>query len=441
MMNEGSLTQFDSDDKRRRSFLMTPQFKLSVVFVSTLLTLMLVVGSLIGKGQESDGAYRPLAVYTEVLAKIKSDYVEEPNMEKVTNGALQGLVEFLDPQSSYLTAEQFEKVTEHLDYPDRGSGLSTGLVVRKRSGYATVLHVLPGSAGDRAGIRPFDLIEAIDGLSTQLMPPAYLLAMLSGPPESRVTVLVRSLQRSEEPQEYTLVRGPVEVPAVEHKMLENDVGYVALDTVDTERVNQLAVAVEKLESQGAKKLILDLRGNAVGETEEGVRLADQFLDSGLIASLKGQQYPGNEFHAGPDSTITSLPLVVITDRATAGAAELAAAAILDNKRGEVVGERTYGLAAIQETITMEDGAALILSVAKYRRPSGEALQDGGLTPSFPLSPTTVRRHRMSQFPGAGGMLPTPPEAPDEAESDQEDPYLKKALEVLTGDEAAKKKAA
>ena len=90
MMNEGSLTQFDSDDKRRRSFLMTPQFKLSVVFVSTLLTLMLLVGSLIGKGQESDGAYRPLAVYTEVLAKIKSDYVEEPNMEKVTNGALQG---------------------------------------------------------------------------------------------------------------------------------------------------------------------------------------------------------------------------------------------------------------------------------------------------------------------------------------------------------------
>ena len=420
---------------------MTPRLKLSVVFVSTLLTLMLVVGSLIGKGQESNGAYRPLAVYTEVLVKIKSDYVEEPDMEQVTNGALQGLVEFLDPQSSYLTAEQFQKVTEHRDYPDRGTGLSTGLVVRKRNGYATVLNVLPGSAADRAGIRPFDLIEAIDGLRTRLMPPAYLLAMLSGPPESSVTVLVRSLRRSEEPQEYTLVRGPVEVPAVEHKMLESDVGYVALGTVDSERVNQLADAVEKLESQGASKLILDLRGNAVGEAEEGVRLADQFLDSGLIASLKGQQYPGNEFHADPDSTITSLPLVVITDRATAGAAELAAAAILDNKRGEVVGERTYGLAAMQKTITMEDGTALILSVAKYQRPTGEALQDGGLTPSFPLSPATVRRHRMSQFPGADGMLPTPPEAPGEAESDQEDPYLKKALEVLTGDEAAKKKAA
>ena len=404
---------------------MIPRLKLSVVFVSTLLTLLLVVGSLIGKGQESDDAYRPLAVYTEVLAKIKSDYVEEPDMEKVTNGALQGLVEFLDPQSSYLTAEQFQKVTEHLDYPDRGSGLSTGLVVRKRNGFTTVLHVLPGSAADRAGIRAFDLIEAIDGLSTQLMPPAYLLAMLSGPPESSVAVLVRSLRSSEEPQEYTLVRGPVEARAVEHKMLESDVGYVALDTVENESVNQLAGAVKRLESQGASKLVLDLRGNAVGETEEGVRLADLFLDSGLIASLRGQQYAGNEFHAGPDSTITSLPLVVITDRATAGAAEVAAAAILDNKRGEVVGERTYGLAAVQKTVTMEDGAALILSVAKYQRPTGEALQDGGLTPSFPLSPATVRRHRMS----------------GEAVSDQEDPYLKKALEVLTGDEAAKKKAA
>ena len=420
---------------------MNPRFKLTVVFVSTLLTLMLVVGSLIGGGQEGDGAYRPLAVYTEVLAKIKSDYVEEPNMDKVTNGALQGLVEFLDPQSSYLTAEQFEKVTEHLDYPDRGTGLSTGLVVRKRNGYATVLHVVPGSAADRAGIRPFDLIEAIDGLSTQLMPPAYLLAMLSGPPESSVAVLVRSLRRSEEPEEYTLVRGPVETPVVEQKMLESDIGYVALDAVASESVNQLAGAVKGLESQGATKLVLDLRGNAAGETEEGVRLADLFLDSGLIASLKGQQYPGNEFHAGPESKITSLPLVVITDRATAGAAELAAAAILDNKRGEVVGERTYGLAAVQKTITMDDGAALILSVAKYQRPTGEALQDGGLTPSFPLSPATIRRHRMSQYIGSGGVLPAPPEAPGAAESDQEDPYLKKALEVLAGDEAAEKKAA
>ncbi len=420
---------------------MTPRFKLSVVFVSTLLTLMLVVGSLIGRGQESDGAYRPLAVYTEVLAKIKSDYVEDPNMDKVTNGALQGLVEFLDPQSSYLTAEQFAKVTEHLDYPDRGTGLSTGLVVRKRNGYATVLHVVPGSAADRAGIRPFDLIEAIDGLSTQLMPPAYLLAMLSGPPESSVAVLVRSLRRSEEPEEYTLVRGPVEAPVVEQKMLESDIGYLALDAVASESVDQLAGAVKRLESQGATKLVLDLRGNAAGETEEGVRLADLFLDSGLIASLKGQQYPGNEFHAGPESKITSLPLVVITDRATAGAAELAAAAILDNKRGEVVGERTYGLAAVQKTITMEDGAALILSVAKYQRPTGEALQDGGLTPSFPLSPATIRRHRMSQYIGSGGVLPAPPEAPGAVESDQEDPYLKKALEVLAGDEAAEKKAA
>jgi carboxyl-terminal processing protease len=420
---------------------MNPRFKLTVVFVSTLLTLMLVVGSLIGGGQEGDGAYRPLAVYTEVLAKIKSDYVEEPNMDKVTNGALQGLVEFLDPQSSYLTAEQFEKVTEHLDYPDRGTGLSTGLVVRKRNGYATVLHVVPGSAADRAGIRPFDLIEAIDGLSTQLMPPAYLLAMLSGPPESSVAVLVRSLRRSEEPEEYTLVRGPVETPVVEQKMLESDIGYVALDAVASESVNQLAGAVKGLESQGATKLVLDLRGNAAGETEEGVRLADLFLDSGLIASLKGQQYPANEFHAGPESKITSLPLVVITDRATAGAAELAAAAILDNKRGEVVGERTYGLAAVQKTITMEDGAALILSVAKYQRPTGEALQDGGLTPSFPLSPATIRRHRMSQYIGSGGVLPAPPEAPGAAESDEEDPYLKKALEVLAGDEAAEKKAA
>lgn len=415
---------------------MTPRLKLGVVFVSTLFALMLVVGSLVGGGQDNDGAYRPLAVYTEVLAKIKSDYVEDPDLDKVTNGALRGLVEFLDPQSSYLTAEQFERVVERGKYPDQGTGLSTGLVVHKRNGYATVLTVLPGSSAAQVGIRPFDLIEAVDGLSTQVMPPAYLLAMLSGPPGSDVAVLVRRLRRSEEPQRYTLVRGPVEMPVVEQKILEDGVGYVALGSVGDESVDQLSSAVKALESRGARSLILDLRGSAAGRTEEGIRLADLFLDTGVVASLEGQQYPGNEFQASAESTVTTLPIVVITDRTTAGAAELVAAAILDNERGEIVGERTYGLAAVQKTINMEHGAALILSVAKYERPSGESLQGDGLTPSFPLLPADIRRYRLSQFADSDDATTTSSDVVSETVSKQEDPFLKKALEVLAGGKAA-----
>lgn len=151
---------------------MTPRIKLGVVFTSMLLTVMLVLGAVMGKSKEGEGAYRPLSVYSEVLAKVKSDYVEEPNMEEVTRGALQGLVEYLDGSSSYLTGEQYQAYQKALKNDDHGSGLATGMSVQKRAGYCYVLSVLPGSPADQAGIRVGDLIEAINGLNTRVMPPA-----------------------------------------------------------------------------------------------------------------------------------------------------------------------------------------------------------------------------------------------------------------------------
>ena len=416
-----------------RLIAMTHRLKFWIVFCSSLLTVMLVIGALMGKDQGDQGAYKPLGVYSEVLRHIKSDYVEDPDISKVTRGALQGLIEHLDPMSSYLGAEEHASFQESQANPDKGTGLSTGLVVHKRVGYVTVLSVLPGSSADKAGIRIGDLIEAVDGLSTRAMPPAYLYALLSGEPDTSVRVLVRSLRNSEEPEEYTLKRGPVVLPAAEHKVLDGGVGYLDVDVLDKERVDQVAKAIKELESQGVSKFVLDLRANSVGDTAEGVRLANFFMDEGKIASLKGQQYPEKLFAADSETTLTRLPLVLITDRATAGGAELAAAALLDSKRAKLVGERTYGLAALQKTILLEDGAALILSIAKYHRPTGEALQDGGVTPSDPVSPADVRRYRESQFPSD---LKDPPPVGVPAEEDGEDPYLKKALEVVKEEAAA-----
>ena len=420
---------------------MTARIKFSIVFCSTLLTVMLVIGALMGKEPVEDGAYRPLRVYSDVLRHIKSNYVEAPDMSKVTLGALQGLIEYLDPLSSYLTAEQFEQFTETRGNPDKGTGMATGLVIHKRVGYTTVLAVLPGSSADKAGIRPGDLIEAIDDLNTRVMPPAYLHALLSGKPGTSVDVLVRSLRNSEEPEEHTLLRGEVELPAVTKKILEPGIGYIDLDVVDAERVAEVAAAVKALQAEGAEKIVLDLRGNAVGQSGAGIQLANLFLNSGRIASLKGRQHGEEKFEADAESTVADLPLAVISNRATAGSAELAAAALLDNKRAELVGERTYGLAAVQKTIELDDGAALILSVAKYHRPAGKALQDGGVTPSHPLTPAAVRRYRESRYP-SDLNAPPPPEPPgaDRSEDDK-DPYIEKAVEVLKTVATPVKKAA
>lgn len=406
---------------------MGSRFKFSIVCTSFLITILLVVGAVLGKSEEQEGAYRPLAVYTEILARIKSDYVEEPDIPRVTQGALQGLVEYLDPVSSYLSADQYDKYKERLDAVDGGSGLATGMLVRKHGAYTSVLTVLPGSPADQAGIRPDDLLDAIDNISTRVMPPAYLLSRLSGEPGSSVTVMIRPSSDYDSPVEHTLTRSEPVLPDIAARMLVDSVGYLDADVLGPEHVRQLADAVRKLESEGATKLILDLRRNAHGAPEEGIALADLFVSDGRLASLKGQNFPEESFGATADATITDLPLAVIVGRPTAGGAEIAAAAIQQSKRGELVGEATSGVAARQSTLDLDDGAALILSVAKYHGPSGAAIHNEGLEPDHALTQRALRRYRDVQR-----RVFDTPEARRKAEEEVGDPFLDQALQALGG---------
>ncbi len=404
---------------------MSSRFKFSVICSSFLITILLVVGAVLGKSEEQEGAYRPLAVYTEILARIKSDYVEEPDIPKVTQGALQGLVEYLDPASSYLSQEQYREYQERLDSADGGSGLSTGMAVRKQGAYTSVLAVLPGSPAAEAGIRTDDLIDAIDNVSTRVMPPAYLMAMLSGEPGSTVTVMVRSSSDYESPVEHTLTRYAPVLPGVESHLREDGIGYVDADALGPEQVEQVAEALRSLEREGATKLVLDLRENAIGAPEDGVALADLLVSEGVIATLKGQSFPEKVSVATAEATVTSLPIAVIVDRPTAGAAEIAAAAVQQSKRGQVVGEESSGLAAYQETIALDDGAALILSVANYHGPSGESIHKEGVQPDRELSPRDLRRYRDVQR-----RVFDSPEVQQREEEEVGDPFLDLALESL-----------
>lgn len=392
-----------------------------------LLTIMLVVGAVIGRSEEkSDGAYKPLSVYTEVLARIKSDYVEEPDIQQVTRGALQGLVEYLDPMSSYLSAEQYGEYKQRLDNQDAGRGWTTGLFVHKRGMYTAVLSVLPDSPADKAGIEAGDLIEAIDDKGTRLMPPSLLYARLSGEPGSTVRVLVRASRGDYvDPVEHSLERVEITFPAVSSRMLDGSIGLIDMSVFSEESVEQTAAAVRELAKAGAKGLILDLRENLIGDPQLGYKLAELFVSNAALGSLSGQKFTDQEFKSAAGSAITDLPLTILLDRPASGASEIAAAALLDSERADLVGENTYGLAAHQETIELEDGAALILSVAKYHRPSGEPLHSEGVEPNYPLEPAQLRLYRN----------------PDQRESDYTDPFIEKALEVLGGEAAELDKAA
>jgi len=396
---------------------MNSRFKLAVISFSTVLVVFLLLGAVMGRSASPEDAYRHLSVYSEVLSRIKSEYVEEPDIKNVTLGAINGLLESIDPYASYLNAEQYKQYQRSLETKKA----SVGLVLSKKFGYVGIVDVIPGSSAAKAGLNTGDLLESIGGIATRDMPLAFAEILLQGEPGSSVEISALRL-RKPEPQKITLTRATVKYPAVVAKIMPDQIGYVQVQSMENGKVKEIAAALESMQKQGAKKILLDLRNSATGKPEDGVALANLFLDKGPIAYMQGQKIARQNFDADPSKVVSRLPLVVVTNRGTANAAEVAAAGLLDDKRAEVVGERTYGDASMRRAITMDDGAAVILSVAKYYSPSGKAIQDTGVTPSVLVNDVDQ---------AAEADDDTQPAAPEPAAPKKgEDPVLKRALEVL-----------
>jgi carboxyl-terminal processing protease len=361
---------------------MSMKIKAVILSFSAALVLFTVIGGLQGvRASSNEGAYRQLQVYSEVLSRVRSEYVEEPDIPRVTNGALHGLLDSLDPDSSYLTAAEYKDYKAHKTEADGGIGAA----VSKRFGYATVISVIPAGPADKAGLQASDILESIEvggaNKSTHDLSLAEIHNLLVGQPGSTLTVAVVRARRAE-PQKIVVTRAMVTVPPVADKMVEDGIGEIQVDAFTKGKSQEVAAKVKGLQKSGAKKLILDLRNCAEGEATEGIATANLFLNHGTITYLQGQKYPREAFNAEPSKAITALPLVVLVNKGTAGAAEIVAAAILDNGRGDVIGDKTFGEGSVQKVIELPDSGALILSVAKYYSPRGKAIQDAAVTPNI-----------------------------------------------------------
>jgi carboxyl-terminal processing protease len=331
-------------------------------------------------GGAEDGAYSQMRVYGEVLKKIQTDYVIEPNINDVTTGALHGLLESLDSDSSYLTP------TEYKIYKDRPStGVAqVGITISKRFGYATVVSVLPGSPADKEHLTDGDVIESIGEQSTRELSLAVIRLMLDGKPGTSVTFSVVR-PRKADPDKLTLIRTiPAAPPLAEQQYENSTILYLKPGPLTAARVDEIAAKLKA--SSKATKVLLDLRDSSGDDARQGLRLANFFLKQGTLATLTGQKFPVQTFSADPAQFLTDAPLAVLVNRGTYGAAELAAAALEDAKRGDVVGERTFGEGSVQKTIELPDGAALLLTVAKYESPTGKKIQDEAVTPTVAVAP-------------------------------------------------------
>ena len=356
-------------------------------------------------GGDQDGAYRQMRVYAEVLKKIQTDYVTEPNVNDVTTGALHGLLESLDSDSSYLSPAEYKI------YKDRpASGVAqVGINVSKRFGYATVVSVVPGSPADHEHLADGDVIESIGDQSTRELSLAVIRLMLEGKPGSTVNLSVVRPRKSD-PDKLTLTRTLVsQAPMAEQQYENATILYLKPGLLTAARVDEVAARI-KAGGKG-RKVLLDLRDSTGDDADQGVRLANFFLKQGTIATLEGQKFPVQTFTADAAKFLTDAPLAVLVNRGTYGAAEIAAGAILDAKRGDVVGERTFGEGSVQKTIELPDGAALLLTVAKYQSPDGKKIEDDAVTPNVTVNEPI-------------------PEDDDEATAPKGDEPLTKALDLL-----------
>jgi len=398
---------------------MSTRSKLFVLTCSLALVVVMALGQMgVRASGTNDGPYAQLQVYSEVLSRVEREYVDEPNIPQVTNGALHGLLEALDSSSSYLSPAEYKEFQARSG--ERRGGI--GAAVSKRFGYADVVSIIPGGAAEKAGIQNYDIIEAIEGKSTHEMSPVEINSLLAGDPGSTVTVSVVRARKAE-PQKVVITRDVFSNPAASSKVVDAGIGYIKVDWFTKGKSTEVANLIRSLQKSGAAKLILDLRNSADGDPAEGIATANLFLDHGTITYLQGQKYPKQAFTAEADKAITKLPVVVLVNRGTAGPAEIVAAAILENARGDVLGDKTFGAGSIQKMIPLQDSSALNLTVAKYYSPQGKAIQDSAVTPNI-----LVAGEEEVTLPDEDESAT--PATDQEPKKTPQDEQLKKAIEVV-----------
>ncbi len=419
--------------------------------ISAAAGLYAVVGGILSPWtraqQPINDAGAQIRIFESVLQHIQNDYVDQPNLEKVRFGALRGLVGGLDPYSSYLTPQQVADFNAAKTSKKVGIGAEFSQV----SLYLYVVSVVKDSEADKAGLKAGDVIEYIENKATRDISLYDARQMILGDPGTAVNL--RVLRAASKPLSLKVTRGTYKIPSPESRIEAGKTGVVKVYSLEAGETEKIKAQVQGLQKQGVQKIVLDLRGVATGNIDEGVALANLFIGTGELAKVIGRENKVTRtFAADPAKAIFDGKLAVIIDLGTAGPGEVVAAAVLDRKRGEVVGERSFGAGTEQELKTLRGGDGLLLTVAKWASPNGvpflgEDRATTGVKPSVevkrPDTPEPVEVDELIDQQEEQNQNPQPsptPAATPEVKKVVEDIQLKKAIEILQ-DKAQAAKAA
>lgn len=428
--------------------------KIWILAISGVIAMYAVIGGLPAIGgllatqaqQPINDAGAQIRIFESVLQHIQNDYVDEPNMSKVRLGALRGLAGGLDPYSAFLTADQVQAYNA-----EKTSGkVGIGAEFSEVSAYLYVVSVTKGSPAEKAGLKNGDVVEYVEGKATRDISLYDAKQLIEGDPGTAVSL--RVLRSGEKPTTIKVVRGAFKAPAVESRIEAGKVGVIKIYSLDEGEAADVRTHVQNMTKQGIQKIILDLRGVASGSQKEGVAVANLFIKQGDLGKVLGRDNkPVKTFSADPANAVFDGKLAAIIDIGTAGAAEVVASAILDNKRGDVVGERSFGSGSDQSLFMLKSGDGLLLTTAKWASPTGVAFlgddrASTGVKPSVEVKrPDTPQPlavddiiDQQNQDPNQPGATPTP--KPEPKPVVVEDIQLKKAIELL-GDKPQAARAA
>jgi carboxyl-terminal processing protease len=381
-----------------------------VLWISLPVVAFAVVGGFLSQAATArDDFYPNLRIFENVVSLIMGNYVEKVDADKVMGGAMHGLAESLDPDSAYLTPDLVKQIEANAPLPAGDVGIDL-----TRQYYLRVIAARDGSPADRAGIRTGDYIRIIGDTPTREMSVFEGMRRLRGAPGSKIAITVIRGSTAD-PHVIELTREATPTTDVTGKVLQPGIGYLRIAAVGARTADQAKARVAELTRGGASKLIVDIRRASGGSIDGGIALARLFVGNGTITSkeTKGDQRQAITASAG-DGSIT-LPTTLLIDTGTSGGAELFAAALLGNKRADVIGEHTIGRAAEQHLVKLPDGSGLWLTTARFLTPDGSALHEKGIEPTVAVDEPEVE---FGQQPPSG------------------DPILEKALERLGEKKAA-----
>lgn len=329
----------------------------------------------------NDEIYRHLRLFSQVLRLIENNYVTEVSPKDLIYGAINGMLNALDPYSSLMKPEEFKE----LEIETKGTFTGIGIEITIKDDVITVVAPIEDTPAWRAGIQPGDKILKIDDKPTKGMSLTEAVKLLRGPKGTKVTITI--MRDGKDIKEITLVRDVIPIRSVKHKVLEPGYAYLRITNFQEKTHQELVKALEELEKNGLKGLILDLRYNPGGLLSSAIEVADEFLDKGIIVSVRGRAKDSQmnfEAKPNPPERKHSYPIVILINHGTASASEIVTGALKDHKRALVLGQKSFGKGRVQTVIPLDDGYAVKLTTAFYYTPNGTCIDKTGITPDIEI---------------------------------------------------------